>query len=428
MFHPSCWNLITGVIAVCIVGTIALHDKIRSSDLKLEINIVIGDHGIFPQSDLTKLAGVVLLGSSLPLTLDVMMNFWNVSSTTRENARLQFGRIVYSIATFLFALQLTFQYRNLGITLWSYRIVLNSILLFFISSADSVNTSCMSAVFMNVLFIAVSFFHLLNTTIITIPMKNFAILIYIILGFLITNQRRRYQVSIFKSNSNRLYVYLYYVKFGLGTVFRVIFRVAMHFYDSDCLGKSFWDSYPTISICDFVVIATILAVIPTMIARNDALTSKDENIALQDQTIVLQNQNIALKDQVISTKTAYDRYMSHELLTPLNAATMGVDYCIVQIPENTTDSRLMKIRETLTEVSFACDEGRGILNDFLSYDILQNGLLNLNKEELLVGDFISKCLNVFKVRIRASKIKLLLLQKGSVTVLNESSKSHHGQI
>ena len=410
--HPSYWNLIAGISAVLIIETISLCDYIHSPES--EINKVIGDHtNIFPQSDLTKLTGVVLLGSSLPLTLDVITNFCNFQSVSDDCQKLQIGRAFYSISTFLFALQLTFQHENLGLMLWSYRIALNSVLLFFVSTSQS--TDGYTPVFLlNMLFIFVSYCHLLNITAITIPMKNAAILIYILFGcFIMSAQRKR------RASSSSLYIYLFYIKFGFGIVFRVIFRVVIHFYDSDCLGKSFWDSYPAISICDFVLIATILAVIPTMIARNEVLTSKDENIALQDQTIVLQNQNIALKDQVISTKTAYDRYMSHELLTPLNAATMGVDYCIVQIPENTADSRLIKIRETLTEVSFACDEGRGILNDFLSYDVLQNGLLSLNAKDLPVRYFISKCLNVFKVKIRASKMKLRL-KNGSQILSNET--------
>ena len=140
---------------------------------------------------------------------------------------------------------------------------------------------------------------------------------------------------------------------------------------------------------------------------------------------VAHNETMAVKDQVIATKTAYQRYISHEMRSPLNATHMGIQYCLAKIPENTDNIELKEIRYALVESQNACDDGLTILNDLLLSDKIENGLVKLFKEVINVKKFMSEYLNMFAIQIRAKSINLEM--KYECYSVEHDDKSNHNQ-
>jgi hypothetical protein len=90
---------------------------------------------------------------------------------------------------------------------------------------------------------------------------------------------------------------------------------------------------------------------------------------------------------------------------------MGLNFCTSQIPVKTTNLTEKSMRETLIEISAASRVAIEILNDLLLYDKLESGLVTLKKEVVGVIDFMSECLQMFAVQIRAKNISLSFVNK-----------------
>lgn len=149
-----------------------------------------------------------------------------------------------------------------------------------------------------------------------------------------------------------------------------------------------------------IVAMVILNIIPGRIARLDANASY-------------------AKDRILETKKSYTRYISHELRTPMSVIKMGLKFFKTQLCHSTNDElELTKDEQeqldTLAEMDASSDVAIEILNDLLLYDKLENGLVELHKQDIGALEFIQNSLLMFAVQIRAKKVDLRLMNVNSI--------------
>ena len=387
-FHAAYWNLIFGKIGLLVLFTLTLK---RSSHSK-ESSVL--ENEIF-QSSQVHYSGIVLLAISLPLLLDVALNLYS-QNLFKNNNGILIGRACYTVSTILFGSQLTLQYDILHIfpsyeiSFWfllgSYRIAFLSTIMFFISITDPTTESNYPTITVTLLGCIAVLFNTLKFG--SIFLVNSLTLLYITFFsfFLI-----RRNLNIWKQRtaySHFLYVNLCFLFYALGYCIRLLMYYQPSCISTTCTNKIVYEAFPLISIYTYVIMAAVITVIPGWVAHNEAMSAKD---------------------QVIATKTAYQRYISHEMRSPLNATNMGIQYCLGKIPENTLDIEQKDIRDTLVEANRACDDGLAILDDLLTYDNAENGHVQLCKENVNIKNFISDYLKLFSLQIQSKNIKLELM-------------------
>ena len=342
----------------------------------------------------TNTAGVALLVSSFPILIEAFSNLY-IQRMGSINNKIVLGRACYAVATFLFGLQLTLQYDIFQIfssyedSVWfmfySYRIVLVSIFMYFISATDSMESASSAAsVVITILTCAVTCFDAADNIELRFGIKNVLTVIYIAFTTLFLTWQ-----SLRAWRHQTTYLHFLYVNLMLG------------YFVLDCPGFSVCHvttiivngTSPMIaSIYVCVLVATVLTVITCLIANHDVIT---------------------YRDQLIATKKAYQRYYSHELRNPMTVAEVGVEYCMKKIPEHTTDIKMKEMRDTLAEVKVACEDSLIILDDFLLYDKIESSQLVVQKETINVINFISDYLAMYKIQLRSKNIKLLLHNCGA---------------
>jgi hypothetical protein len=235
----------------------------------------------------------------------VLVNLFSPNLLHNSNAGILYCRIGYAFSTFVFGLHLTLQYdlfptlryeESFWIILWCYRILTTATIMFFISITDTTTKSNNPTLGVSIMLSIVGCLHFIESE----QFSGFKNLI----GFLcfawvvIFVIQQNYYIRMFPSSySHFLYVNLYFIAF----VFGFILRISFHYSPSNLVNKSFAELFPVVSIYSYVLIANILTVLPGWIAHSDVTISKNH---------------------IIATKKTYERYISHEMRTPLNAASM----------------------------------------------------------------------------------------------------------
>ena len=120
------------------------------------------------------------------------------------------------------------------------------------------------------------------------------------------------------------------------------------------------------------------------------------------------------KEEVLRTlldaKKSYVRYISHELRTPLNAATLGLNMVVTQMKKKrnlTSDEAEMC--ETLSDIRLACSTAVDILNDLLSFEKLESGILVLHRENISVMKFMKEGIVMFSGQAKEQGVTLDLV-------------------
>jgi signal transduction histidine kinase len=111
---------------------------------------------------------------------------------------------------------------------------------------------------------------------------------------------------------------------------------------------------------------------------------------------------------LLDSKKTYVRYISHELRTPMNTACLGLKYLIDSLDQEVDKD----IHETLNDVNVACMTAVDILNDLLTFEKLESGILELHKTEESAISFIKECVNTFAVHALAKDISLTVSSQG----------------
>ena len=395
-FHLAYWNLIIGMIGILLLCL--LIPILRTCATETGFSVI--------ESIELKFAGVALLVSSCTMSLDLLMDCFD-KKYSEYTQHAWVARSFYAVTTFMVGLQYALQYDYLHafiyyessfwLAMWCQRIVLMSTLLFFVSISDT-NPDTKLSTFRNTVIINIVgcvstllqvFDNIMNDESM-IPVARLSSLALLGLSCIMFS-RQSYHLWKSQSSWDPLnYAQFLYVNLFLFqvTLLPLIFTTLIGFSSTNKTENEYIKK--VLHIFTYVVVTIIFTVIPGRIARQDALTSKDN---------------------IISTKQAYVRYISHELRTPLNTVHMGVQFCIEQISNQTTvlDINKNEFQSSLVEINMACSVALEILNDLLLYDKLQSGLVTLQNDEVNVIDFLTNCLEMFTIHIRAKNIQLQMI-------------------
>ena len=353
-----------------------------------------------------KVSGVAQLVSACPIVLDVLLDYFTKGISAKSKQCLT-GRLCIGIISFITAIIFATENNYTSnsyiaifwVGIWCARLMLLSSVMFCLSILKPsiftvVQTTSVSVI---AVFAANVKFHGYFSDSFALQIASeIALYMWIISGlffsflwcYKLLQCRRTWDIDI---NSCVLYLILYISTVFLGPTIHL--TLDFLFQETDSYWKPLGYSNPSlinilIPIYSQTIACIILCVVPGRIARLEVIFSKD---------------------QIISTKQAYVRYISHELRTPMNSVKMGLQFCINKIPMTTKNKLEKEHRDILLEMGFACEVAIEILNDLLLYDKLENGLVTLKKDNVGAIDFISKCLEMFTVQIRAKHIKLELI-------------------
>eukprot|EP01041_Mallomonas_annulata_P005439 gene5439-10911_t len=114
---------------------------------------------------------------------------------------------------------------------------------------------------------------------------------------------------------------------------------------------------------------------------------------------------VLIKENILDLKRNFVRFVSHEIRTPLNAVKMGLLLIKRGIDEGEDANEILK---TLDEVECACGVSLDILNDLLSYEKLEAGIMTLEKIEVNAWTFLMNTLRPFVMQARQMEISLEL--------------------
>ena len=113
---------------------------------------------------------------------------------------------------------------------------------------------------------------------------------------------------------------------------------------------------------------------------------------------------------LLEAKKSYVRYISHELRTPLNAATLGLNMVVTQLKKKRRKTPEEKeMCETLSDIRLACSTAVDILNDLLSFEKLESGILVLHREDISVVKFMKEGIVMFSAQAKEKGVTLDLV-------------------
>ena len=99
----------------------------------------------------------------------------------------------------------------------------------------------------------------------------------------------------------------------------------------------------------------------------------------------------------MEVKRNFVRFISHEMRTPLNAASMGLRVIKQSLTGRTPRADMLV---TLHDVNEACDLSIGILNDILDYDKITVGAMTLDRVDVNAWELLSGTVQLFKMQVR----------------------------
>lgn len=108
------------------------------------------------------------------------------------------------------------------------------------------------------------------------------------------------------------------------------------------------------------------------------------------------------REDVLTTKRNFVRMVSHEIRTPLNVVYAGLDLIRVELTRCRCRPEAI---ETWNDIKNASGMSVGILDELLTYEKLESGVLQLEIEKVQIWPFIRDCVKGFNI---------LALQKGII--------------
>ena len=95
------------------------------------------------------------------------------------------------------------------------------------------------------------------------------------------------------------------------------------------------------------------------------------------------------------------RFISHEIRTPLNTINMGL-HILKRELDRCQGGKEMDYRDIITiieEIDNACDTSLDILNDVLTYEKADAGILVLDRANLTAYSILSDCIRIFILQV-----------------------------
>lgn len=128
-------------------------------------------------------------------------------------------------------------------------------------------------------------------------------------------------------------------------------------------------------------------------------------------------QKAKASDAALESKKAFVQYISHEARGPLSVASMGLELHLIDLQRaiNEDDSELLQDRQyraewlgrrcvNVSEIADSCLVAQNTLNDLLTYDKIENGMLQVEKDTVALFPFIQKELSPFSIQSRYKNI------------------------
>ena len=106
--------------------------------------------------------------------------------------------------------------------------------------------------------------------------------------------------------------------------------------------------------------------------------------------------NFISPQELLEAKKNFVRFISHEIRTPLNTLVMGLK--LIRRGLERGEARSM-ILENLESVEDSCGIAVETLNDILSFEKLDAGLMTLDKEPVQALPFIEACVRLFSMQV-----------------------------
>ncbi len=110
----------------------------------------------------------------------------------------------------------------------------------------------------------------------------------------------------------------------------------------------------------------------------------------------------------METKRSFVRYVSHEIRSPLNAATLGLQLMDKELHKQMNKlscaaeevaASCTQLLELVADTSQACNIATDILNDLLLYEKIDGGLLVLEAQEVNLWPYVEEVLKIFTVQV-----------------------------
>ena len=99
---------------------------------------------------------------------------------------------------------------------------------------------------------------------------------------------------------------------------------------------------------------------------------------------------------MLELRRNFVRFISHEVRTPLNSLTMGLKLVRTGIENKESEAEIL---ETLGEAEGACDIAVEILNEILSYEKIEGGLLTLDTDYVAADKFLDETFAIFIMQV-----------------------------
>ena len=103
------------------------------------------------------------------------------------------------------------------------------------------------------------------------------------------------------------------------------------------------------------------------------------------------------------------RYVSHEIRTPLNTACLGLQYLqdelTVKKSHGVESSSMMSgakasaLNEIVEQIHCSCDIAVNILNDLLTYEKLEGGILESHMKRVCVWSLLRETIRLFQLQV-----------------------------
>jgi signal transduction histidine kinase len=122
-----------------------------------------------------------------------------------------------------------------------------------------------------------------------------------------------------------------------------------------------------------------------------------------------------------STKHLIFRYLSHELLTPLNAAILGIQLAAKRLKDTNGDEF---VREMVADTQVSLVTAVEFFEFLSQQDKLEHGTLKLDTSDVLVIPMLAECVKTVESNAIRQEVPILLKTTVGI-VSNGSDKGKH---
>jgi signal transduction histidine kinase len=136
-----------------------------------------------------------------------------------------------------------------------------------------------------------------------------------------------------------------------------------------------------------------------IIRQNEEIKKQDEEIRRQNQEIIRQNEKLRETDKL---KNQFLAHVSHELRTPLNSVIGFADVLLQGM-----DGELSELQ--IADLGIIRDNGKYLLdliNGLLDLSRIEAGMMEINEEELNLGELIKDTLSTFVPLVKEKNLQL----------------------